>query len=174
MYAGSTRGTLRCVRRSDIGSCSSGRRSDRACSSIPRRSRRRFQDKAAARTAFVSATGSTPSRQQASPLRFHSKGVSGSRAQLAARRRLDTANRSTSHVKRPPTHDGRLESVGPRPARGTESGCAVRLLRPTRSWVFGFPRSDKIRIVAPRAFAASRFRVEAMWDRGLGCPETAS
>ena len=37
------------------------------------RSRRWFQCKAAVRTAFVWATGSTPSRQQTSPLRFHSR-----------------------------------------------------------------------------------------------------
>jgi len=58
-----------------------------------------FQGKAAARAAFVEATGSTPSRKQTSPFRVHSKSVAASRAQLAARRRLDRANRSTSHVK---------------------------------------------------------------------------
>jgi hypothetical protein len=41
-----------------------------------------------------------------------------------------------------PVHDGRLDSVGLRPPRGSESGCAGLLLRPTSSWVSGLLRID--------------------------------
>ncbi len=76
--------------------------------------------------------------KQTSPLRSHSKSVAGSRAQLATWRRLDRATRSTSHVKRSGTRDGRLNSVGLRPPPSSESGCAGRLLLPTSLWVSGF------------------------------------
>ncbi len=66
---------------------------------VARCSRRWFQGKTAAQTAFVSATGSTPSRKQTSPERFHSKSVASSCAQLATRCRLDKVSRSTSHDK---------------------------------------------------------------------------
>ena len=37
------------------------------------------------------------------------------------------------------------------------------------------PRSARLRIGAPpRASVAFRFRVNGIWDRGRGCPETAS
>ena len=54
---------------------------------------------------------------------------------LAARRRHDGATHSTSHVKRSRTNDGRLDSVGRKAPRDSESGCAGRLLRPMSSWV---------------------------------------
>ena len=74
-------------------------RSSSLVDAAARRSRRWFQGKAAARTAFVKPTGSTPSCKQTSPSRFHSKSVAALRAPLASRRHLDRANRSTSYVE---------------------------------------------------------------------------
>ena len=64
-----------------------------------RRSRRWFQGKAAARTDFCRPTA----RRRAVNRHLHcafTKEARPPRAQLAVRRRLDRANRSTSHVKR--------------------------------------------------------------------------
>jgi hypothetical protein len=68
-------------------------RSSSLVDAAARRSRRWFQGKAPARTAFVKATGSTPSCKQTYPSRFHSKSVATSRAPLAPRRRLERTDR---------------------------------------------------------------------------------
>jgi hypothetical protein len=72
-------------------------RSSSLVDAAARRSRRWFQGKAAARSAFVYTTGTTLSQKHTSLSRSRSKSVTASCAQIAGRRRLDRTNRSTSH-----------------------------------------------------------------------------